>query len=181
MRAAGARLREAGGAAFFISDDGYLVGPQDQVFAAFRTLERDLREECGLLIQVTKCELYSHAAVLPADCPPGVSLAGAMLEERFEPGFVVVGVPVGTDNYVTGTLSKKLDSLEAEVTRAINLLGGEPHVLWTILRSSVIHKLEYWLGSVHPSLMAASAARMDALFLESSGGFGRFRHPSFWA
>ena len=96
-----------------------------------------------------------------------------MVEEIFEPGFFVVGVPVGTDNYVTGTLRRKLDSLEAEVTRAINLLGGEPHVLWTILRSSVIHKLEYWLGSVHPSLMAASAARMDALFLrvpEASAG-----------
>ena len=82
-----------------------------------------------------------------------------MVEEIFEPGFLVVGVPVGTDNYVTGTLRRKLDSLEAEVTRAINLLGGEPHVLWTILRSSVIHKLEYWLGSVHPSHMAAPAAR----------------------
>ena len=156
-------LQATGGAARFISDDGYLVGPRETVFAVFRAFDQAVREECGLTLQVTKCELYSCDGILPPDCPSGLKRAGAMVDGQFEPGFLAVGVPVGSDSYVKHMLSQKLEALEGEVDRAIRLLGDKRHALWTILRSSTLHKLEYWLGCVYPSLMAEAASRMDKL------------------
>ena len=67
-------LKPVGGAARFLSDDGYLVGPRREVFASFRALKQDLMDKCGLRLQVTKCELLCRDLVLPDDCPEGVSL-----------------------------------------------------------------------------------------------------------
>ena len=53
-------LKQRGGAARFLSDDGYLVGPKDDVVDAFKVFEAVLRETCGLRLQVSKCELFSH-------------------------------------------------------------------------------------------------------------------------
>ena len=69
------------------------------MLAAFRLLEQELRQECGLNLQVDKCELYCQNGEMPPNCPPGVSRAGAVVDGVFEPGFLAVGVPVGSDNY----------------------------------------------------------------------------------
>ena len=89
-----------------------------------------------------------------------------MVEGVLEPGFLCVGVPVGSDRYVKHMLAKKIDQVEEEVQGAMLLLGEERQALWTILRSSTAHKLEYWLGTVHPSLMVEAAMRMDSLLLK---------------
>ena len=62
-------------------------------------------------------------------------------------------------------MDKKLDTLEDEVGRITEVLGAERQALWTVLRASTLHKLEYWLGTVHPSLMTGAASRMDSLLL----------------
>ena len=166
IRAAGEALRSRGGAACFIMDDGYLVGPWSAVLTVFQLLEKDLKEECGLTLQRTKCELFTREGVLPNDCPEGLSLAGTDVKDAFEPGFLCVGTPVGTDKYVSEMLTKKIDELEKEIQLIMLLLGEERQALWTVLRASTQHKLEYWLGSVHPSQMVGPAKRMDQLIRE---------------
>ena len=142
VRQAEEELKQAGGAARFISDDGYLVGPEEQVIAAFREFERDIWENCGLRLQVSKCEIFCRDGVLPLASPQGVTLAGAQVNGQFEPGFLCVGVPVGSDSYVRHMMDQKLDQLEDEVEKTLKLLGDERQALWTILRASTLHKLE---------------------------------------
>ena len=166
-------LKPVGGAARFLSDDGYLVGPRREVFASFKALKQDLMDKCGLRLQVTKCELLCRNLVLPDDCPEGVSLGGVLVDGQFKPGFLVVGVPVGSDKYVRHMMDKKVEGIEDEVRKSIDLLRAEKHALWTLLRASTLHKLEYWLGTVHPSLKTRVAEWMDGLLhkmLESSAG-----------
>ena len=50
-------------------------------------------------------------------------------------------------------------------------MGEEKHSIWTVLRSSTLHKLDYWLGLVHPTLMQASAHKMDKLLEDMLGTF----------
>ena len=57
-----------------------------------------------------------------------------------EPGFICVGIPIGTYEYVKEMLELRVLEVEQEVERATQLLGEERHCLWTILRSSTLHK-----------------------------------------
>ena len=79
------------------------------------------------------------------------------LKGGWEPGFICVGVPIGSDSFVRAIMDRKLTELEDEVDKAAKVLGEERHSLWTVLRSSNLHKLDYWLGLIHPSLMRESA------------------------
>ena len=46
---------------------------------------------------------------------------------------------------------EKLTELQEEVSRASSVLGEEKHSLWTVLRSSTLHKLENcWGWSIPP-------------------------------
>ena len=49
------------------------------------------------------------------------------------------------------------------------MLGEEKHSLCTVHRSSTSHKQDYWLGLVHPTLMQASAHKMDKLLEDMFG------------
>ena len=82
---------------------------------------------------------------------------------------ICVGVPIGSDCFVRAMMDRKLTELEDEVEKVANVLGEERHSLWTVLRSSTLHKLDYWLGLIHPSLMRESAQRMDRLLEKTLG------------
>ena len=86
-----------------------------------------------------------------------------MVDGKWEPGFMCMGVLIGSDPYVLAKMEEKLTKLQEEVSRASSVLGDEKHSLWTVLRSSTLHKLDYWLGLVHPTLMQAAAHKMDKL------------------
>ena len=66
-------------------------------------------------------------------------------------------------------MEEKLTELQEEVSRASSVLGEEKHSLWTVLRSSTLHKLDYWLALVHLMLMQASAYKMDKLLEDMLG------------
>ena len=76
------------------------------------------------------------------------------------------GVPVGTDNYVTHMLNEKVNELTYEVETICQVLEGERQALWTVLRSSISQKLDYWLTLVYPSLVKDAAKRMDTLMIK---------------
>ena len=86
-------------------------------------------------------------------CIPEITLGSMMVDGKWEPGFLCMGVPIGSDPYVLAKMEKKLTELQEEVSRASSVLGEEKRSLWTVLRSSTLHKLDYWLGLVHPRLM----------------------------
>ena len=130
---------------------------------AFNTFKLDIEQYCGLTLQTSKCELFARDGGRVEGCNSDVSLGGVTVNGAWEPGFVCVGVPVGSDRYVMTMMKKKMDDLREETARASCVLGEERQSLWTVLRSSMLHKLDYWLGTVYPFLMVDAAKDMDSL------------------
>ena len=161
VRRMDAALAAGGGLAKFGMDDGYGVGPPGIVFPALAEFEKDVQEHCGLELQRTKCEVFNWQGVLPPGSLPGLTLAGAEVSGRFEPGMVVYGVPVGTNAYVKGMMDIKIEEVARKAAKACEVLGDEKQALWTTLRLSIQQQLDYWLMLVHPSQMERAAARMD--------------------
>ena len=54
-----------------------------------------LKENCGLELEMSKCEVLSWTGELPAEAGAEMANAGLEVEGRWEPGFIVYGVPVG--------------------------------------------------------------------------------------
>ena len=98
---------------------------------------------------------------LPREATEGITKAGAEIEERWEPGFLVYGVPVGCDNYVTHMMNLKVEDIASSAARACDVLEGEPQSLWTILRLSIQQQFDYWLTLVHPTQVSRAAENVN--------------------
>ena len=158
-------LAGGGGCARFGWDDGYLLGPTDLVFAALDWFSTEVKENCGLVLQRSKTEVFSWSGTLPDNTPPGLVKAGVEVAGTWEAGMICYGVPVGTDSYVRHMLAEKVDELTCEVETICQVLEGERQALWSVLRSSICQKLDYWLTLVYPSLVQQAAERMDSLLI----------------
>jgi len=156
-----AYLGTHGGCARFGWDDGYLIGPPEAAYAALESFSQDVHENCNLDLQRTKTEVFSQS--YDAEPKNGLSAAGKMINNSWEPGMLCYGVPVGTDTYVKHMLDLKVDELEKEVATISEILEDEHQALWAVLRSSTAHKLDYWLTLVYPSLIREAASRMDKI------------------
>ena len=64
-----ALVEGGGGAGRFGNDDGYGCGPAGVVFPALARFETKLREECGLVLQRDKTEVFAWGE-LPGNTPP---------------------------------------------------------------------------------------------------------------
>ena len=157
-----AKLAAVGGCARFGWDDGYLLGPAAQVYEALETFSREVEEECGLVLQRCKTEVFTWEDDL-ADVPPGLVQAGQQVQGHWEPGMICYSIPIGSDKYVAQKLEEKVSEIVGEVEAVCEVLQEEHQVLWAVLRSSVSQKLDYWLTLVYPSQVRIAAARMDSL------------------
>ena len=151
------------GCARFGWDDGYLLGPAQLVLAALEMFSRLVEEQCGLVLQRTKTEVFSWDGTLPVGTPHGLVRAGELVAGQWEPGMICYGIPIGTDNYVQHKLNEKVSEIADEVETVCEVLQEEHQSLWTVLRSSISQKLDYWLTLVYPSQMREAAERMDKL------------------
>ena len=62
-------------------------------------------------------------------CLPGLTQAGTIVDDKFEAGMVVYGVPVGTDTYVKHMLMLKVNELTERVEKSCSVLGEEKQAL----------------------------------------------------
>ena len=72
-------------------------------------------------------------------------IAGKEINGTFEPGMMVYGVPVGTDEYVKNMMNVKMEEIASTAVKASTVLADERQALWTALRLSTQQKLDYWL------------------------------------
>lgn len=165
VRKADYSLQNSGGMVRCGWDDGYFLGPKEVVFQALNEFSMEVHRSCGLVLQVTKSEVYNSSGVMPSEAPVGFVKAGAMVMDEFQPGFLCYGVPIGTDEYVIAMLDLKMKELEDEVENMYNVLESSRQSMWAMLRSSISQRLDYWLTLVYPSQMKKAAARMDNLIL----------------
>ena len=168
------RLKRDGGMAKAGADDLYAVGRPEVVFPALEEFWEEVRTKTGLSLQRAKTEAFAWPGVELPGMPEGLSRAGETINQTFEDGFILYGVPIGTDIYVKHALDKKVDEIQQEACRAVDVLSSERQCLWTVLRSSVLAQFEYWLMMVHPSQVMEAARRMDSVIwmvLEKVAGF----------
>ena len=122
-----------------------------------------VEEHCGLVLQRSKTEVFSWDGLLPQNLPPGLVRAGDMVLGRWEPGMICYGIPVGTDSYVQHKMEEKVSELAMEIKSVSQVLQDERQALWTVLRSSISQKLDYWLTLVYPSLARKAVESVDKM------------------
>ena len=122
-------LDSEGGMARFGQDDGYAVGPPEELFPAVARFSRSVEERCGLMLVPSKSEVYCRDGRLPPACLPGISLAGMEVDGTWENGLICYGVPIGSDNFVKAKLNLKVAEVKKGTARAIQVLSGEKQAL----------------------------------------------------
>ena len=166
VRKADHSLQRCGGMVRCGWDDGYFLGPKEEVFQTLSLFSSEVHSSTGLVLQVTKSEVFTSTGVMPSEAPAGFVKAGETVEGVFQPGFLCYGVPIGTDAYVSAMLDLKIRELETEVRHMSGVLESSRQSLWVMLRSSISQRLDYWLTLVYPSQMKRAAEKMDNLILE---------------
>ena len=157
-----AELGAGGGLARFGNDNGYGIGEADQVFSALARLETRLREDCGLVLQRDKTEIFAWGE-LPANTPPELKRAGAMVDGRFEPGFICYGIPLGSDSYVRHALWTKAAEVERDINKVVEVLAEDSQALWVAIHRSLAHKMDYHLSLCYPSDILPVAKYLDSV------------------
>ena len=155
-------LGAGGGLARFGNDDGYGIGEADLVFAALARLETRLREECGLVLQREKTEIFAWGD-LPANTPPELKRAGSVVDGIFQPGFLCYGVPLGSDAYVRDALWSKAAEVERDLNKVVEVLAEDSQALWVALHRSLAHKMDYHLSLSYPSDILPVARHLDSV------------------
>ena len=158
------KISAAGGMARFGNDDGYAIGPAEVLFPAIADFAREVKEKHLLELQVQKTEVFSWDGVLPPQALPNMKLAGAIRDGTFHPGMVVYGIPVGTDIYVQHMLDEVVSDIVNQVERIQEVLAGESQAVWSVLYSSLSHKLDWHLTLCYPSDIKIMAERLDNVF-----------------
>ena len=81
------------------ADDINVIGPPHIIFPAVEAFGREVRERCLLYWERTKTEVFNWEGDLPDGTPAGLTLAGQEVDGVFEHGFIMYGVPIGSDAY----------------------------------------------------------------------------------
>lgn len=163
VRNADFELSKSGGSVCFGWDDGYLMGLPSLVFEVLEKFISDMSTKCGLTLQRSKTEVYSPNFV--PEIPSEFNHAGLMINEVWNAGMICYGIPIGSDSYVKHMLSKKVDEISNQAECISTILEEEKQSLWTILRSSLAQKLEFWLSLCYPTQVRDAAEKMDRLNL----------------
>jgi len=130
-------------------DDAQLPGPPQVVARALQTMVQHGSDLAGLRINMGKCEVYAGSPDADLGCFPA-DVRGARGEKL--PGFVVLGRPVGGDEYVrqqVGVMAEKaLDVLPALASLAC------PQLAQLALSFCVRPRVVHLLRGCEPDLIA---------------------------
>ena len=98
-------------------DDGYAVGPVEQVFPAILRFAARMHA-LGLELQLHTCKCYSPATDLSSHVarPPAVMVGSELLPSGPVRGLVVCGVPLGEDDFVSHHLDCKMEEALSTIT-----------------------------------------------------------------
>ena len=108
-----------------------------------------------------KDEVFTWEGELPAGTPDGLTLAGEQVNGNFEHGFLMYGVPIGSDAYFTDQLMKIAQGIASDGQKTAELLSGERQSLWSALRCSISQRFDYWLQMSYPSVIEPVAEWLD--------------------
>ena len=154
--------REGGGQARAGHDDVFAQGPANIVIPAVIRFAEAIWERCHLQLQWSKSHIFSWTGVLPEGTPPGVEMAGKIVDGVFEVGFDCYGVPMGTDKYISSELMVTAGKIVKDAKKTRELLAINKQALWSTLRLSTAQRFQYHCQHVHPSLCEPVAEWLDS-------------------
>ena len=163
-----AELRSYGGSARFDMDDGYAVGPAEQVFPAILRFAARAHA-LGLDLQLHKCKCFSPATDLHThpSRPPNVVVGELPLPGGSARGIVVSGVPLGEVRFVEAHLAGVVDDTMSKINQITTTLRDRhSQALWSLAYHCMQSKFHYWLQHCHPDAVQAAAERFDAGLLD---------------
>ena len=163
-----AELQVAGGAACFDMDDGYAVGPVEQVFPAILRFAARIHA-LGLELQLHKCKCYSPATDLSCHVarPPAVVVGTELLQSGPVRGVVVCGVPLGEADFISHHLDCKVEEAMSTITTiSTKLRDRHLQALWSVTYHCIQTKFQYWAQHCPPTVVQNAAAKFDAAILE---------------
>ena len=73
-------MSDNGGMARFGMDDGYAIGPPDIVFPAIEKFALDVRQQCLLVWEKTKTEVFAWNGLVPENATEGLTRAGLEID-----------------------------------------------------------------------------------------------------
>lgn len=159
------------------SDNMSLVGRLSKALAAADDLRESLLE-IGLSLQPADSAIYIPSYV-QQERPP--ALLDALRDQypalRDVPwhrdGIILLGCPIGTDEFVNRTLDNVCDNIEQRAAQFANVDDGLIHL--QLHKFSVNSMLPYFLRTASPQLTVSHARRIDALIWK---GLLDFSHVS---
>ena len=83
------------------------------------------------------------------------------MDGTFEPGFLMYGVPVGSDAYCKDQLMTIAQGIVSDSQKTAELLSGERQSLWSALRCSISQRFDYWMQMSYPSVIKPVAEWLD--------------------
>ncbi|GJP43967.1 hypothetical protein CLOM_g3365 [Closterium sp. NIES-68] len=122
------------------ADDTYLVGPANEVFAAYTALTTRL-SDLSLTVQPTKCSLWAPTDLPPASSPPSHITTAPN-------GLTVAGVPIGSDHYIISTVRDKLQAFATSLHLLHDL--HDPQIASRILTLCISARPSFLLRTVAP-------------------------------
>lgn len=155
-------------------DDIHLVGPPVVAIKAFRQLRQDaLKRTCSLSVKTSKTRALTFDGIIdPAelaaqlDCPPGGALLPACCDSRTPVecrGLLVVGVPVGTPEYVAAEALRIAETTAEVLPRRISVMCADHfHEGQLLLRKCALASLMFLSRGVPSALAAPAQRRFDA-------------------
>jgi hypothetical protein len=139
-------------------DDIVILAPPELVRLAYLDLVEMLWTRLGLVSQPRKCDVYSSegdVSTFPA------SMAGA---DGSRQGVVVLGVPIGSDEFVLQTVGRRMRDL-GRVVPLLSILR-DPQMKYLLLRCYAHPRVSHLLRGVPPDLARPGAVQYDATILE---------------
>jgi hypothetical protein len=141
-----------GARAVAYADDGYIKGKLSDVLQVLAELKRVLKEDAGLELNISKTAVLSKAITQQAlfdvayafieNSPQLTQLSGELSLDSFRPdGFVGIGVPIGTDNFVRQFVAKKCRDIIEDVEKLDAIEDSFIH--FQLLRFCQATRLQY--------------------------------------
>ena len=159
VKALDARVAAHGGAARFIQDDGYVIGPAEAVFFAITAFEQELQTP-GLQLQRSKSSCFCPIGGLqdnphrPADIPLGYA------DDGF--GIMVAGVPVGDEQFIHSKLDNKVRKALSKIdTLCTKLRDAHLQSMFCALRVGLAPMMDHWIQHCYPDDVKVAAETFD--------------------
>ena len=169
------QLRQHGGMGVFDMDDGYLIGPIENLMPIVQQFQERLKQNVGAVLKPSKCKLWCHPsmrnhvqAYLEAN-PSEFDMAKIKLDNGHTSyGVKVSGVPFGDKAYVQHMMRAKVAKVVSLIKKTTKRLQQDAaQNLYALLVQCMQCKLQFWMQCLPPDVLKQHLRKFDAAIMRA--------------